>query len=1074
MFKDWLQYGDTEIANNQRVSEYVKNGLTPVGAIFGDCADCTDLADVLGEVDGYQTPMQDGAPWFTPRDPDSADFAGVSVVDITGLEGSTIQVEISDRVGDGGVAGTRRAASRIIAVTADVVGRTREAASLGIEWLSSALHPPCAQASGCGGDTLHLYSTCPVACEGQTDPDADPIVLTYDEPAEFQTSGLTSTNTGDIKNYIINPSAEDATLTTWQSNVIFGAYDAGTVTKSSTQAVSRTNSVRLATPAMAAGRATNIVAPFTVDIAGVYEFSCWVYVPTATATRVRAANLFSLAGPFMGAKDDWVRVSVVETLGVGDHWMGITTDSAQVPATGSFIYMDAARFTRVGSFPASSNYQGGSADTEGWYTGDVFGNFTPAAAIATDAFAGPAPESLPRSLKITWGWPITGATSESVAYINPSTLVNGQVYTVECDIYVPTGSPDVKTDVLFNGTGATYSTKNAWTHVKHTFLYDGFSSFGFKASPTGASQVLRVSNLRFSPGFGTMQPLSYFDGAKTDIPYVDLGIGITPTAVVGTITTGVVGPDGEVWSRLNSGSTARLTIPEASLTDYETYVSSWLVMNTGAAAVTVSTDWCDVAVVLYVIQPGEKRRVYAKGARDYTAAIRFADLTTAAGETILFRDSQVWPEAPYNFAWTGAAETTTSTATPLGNAFIFKPDSGDSIIYGAAQVAVCDDIRVEWTLSSPTGVIFTVQPSITTEGGTVLLEGDIVSVGATPVVVIMEMEASPDAPNSWRPALTTFNWDPANPMGNQVVIHSLTVTARPVLTIEECTSPYRRTLRNVVTVDGPRVTEWRSLGDLTSDSTVARVEWTWIALEPHMWHEPIPILTDVPAKTSAAPVYQAPGVPISNADTTISGSGTVCARPAVSLLTCADNTLCGTLVLPPAVPTLADSCVMSFAGTGANAYTRRYFEIPEDLSPIGVGALSWTFVNDATAKLGIRVRIHEDTDPAFVAPSPECGFVEEFTIDFLAASQTLYIDGTTGEVYVQCGVDVYGDPIYASSLRNVRGNYGGPFKSSLIGCGRPYIISVDVPNNYVAGVTGYTPGNPQGTLTWSVDLTRRA
>jgi hypothetical protein len=177
-------------------------------------------------------------------------------------------------------------------------------------------------------------------------------------------------------------------------------------------------------------------------------------------------------------------------------------------------------------------------------------------------------------------------------------------------------------------------------------------------------------------------------------------------------------------------------------------------------------------------------------------------------------------------------------------------------------------------------------------------------------------------------------------------------------------------------------------------------------------------------------------------------------------------------VLPPQAPILTDPNVMNLAGSN---YTRRRLEIPAAMMPTGLGAFSWVFDNDGSAKLGVRVRIWEKgDDPAFVA-EPECEFVQEFYIDYLKANHTMFIDGPTGEVYVQTGAELDGTPIFAPADKNVRGNYGGPFDPQPVGCGRGYVISVDVPNTYTAtGGSEYTSGGSQGDLTWSLDLTRRA
>jgi hypothetical protein len=280
-------------------------------------------------------------------------------------------------------------------------------------------------------------------------------------------------------------------------------------------------------------------------------------------------------------------------------------------------------------------------------------------------------------------------------------------------------------------------------------------------------------------------------------------------------------------------------------------------------------------------------------------------------------------------------------------------------------------------------------------------------------------------------------------------------------------------MHNVVTVEGPKVVEWLTFGDTTEGSSVARVEWTWVGTDPFLWHDPVPILTSV---TGGVPAYRAPGVNVGSA-LNAPVNTTACARPALTALTCADNTLGPGIILPPQAPVIVDTSVMNLAGKNR---TRVPFEIPTTLAPVGLGKLSWTFVNDAKPKFGIRVRIYEDADPAFNVSIPlpnECSFVQEFTIEYLAPNQTLYIEGPGDAVYVTCGVDAFGNTVYADALKNVRGNYGGPFKNDWIGCGKAYYVSVDTPNVYSAtpsNLSGLGNDTTQGSVVWSVDLVRRA
>lgn len=924
-----------------------------------------------------------------------------------------------------------------------------------------------------------MFSTCPVACVGQTDPDAAIVVNTYTDPVLFKTSGLKGKPQAVVTNYALNPSAESTGAIVWGSNTAFGAYVAGTTSKVAPPfALERPNAIRLSTPALAVGQKTNITAPITVPVAGVWEFSVWVYVPAATAMSVRAVNIFGGGGPYTAVTDKWIRLTKRENIAAGDHWMGIDTEPvSSAKGAGLFIYADAFQLKFIAT-EEGADFQGVlSTSVDGWHGANVFGNFTPPQSIQTVAFSSPSAGSgtNPRSLRVQWKSVLDpGSNTHVVMAPVPLNPVIGEVYTYECDIYVPAGSPDIKSDVLFNGDGGTYTTKGAWTHVRHTFLNDGFSQFDLKAvgANPGASAFLYIANFRFNQGYGTKPPLAYFDGTTQDDTTANLAAGVTATAVGTTLTPNVVGPDGRTYTRMTGAGSARVSVPLVSLASGRQYIASWELMNPGATPVSVGVDWNDVTPgnTTRVVQPGETVRVFATGARAYDATFRFTDLAISGTDSILFRDVQVEAWDPWSYAWTGTAEASTSTATSLADDFIFDPSANDSTLYGPVEDGVCDDVSVSWVLSSPSGIVFDVQVGWATAGGVVTELGPRTSIGPVPSEVRLVAQSTPNFPDQWRPVLISYNVNFPTNVGHQVRVHSMSVSHRPILSVEECVSPYRRTLHNVVTVSGPTVVEWLTLGTETDGSTVARVEWTWVATDPHQWHDPIPLLTTVQGKGSGPAAYNAPGVPLSAAANSPVNT-TACARPAATALTCADNALGPGIILPPQAPVIVDTSIMNLAGTNR---TRRTFEVPVEASPIGLGKFSWKFVNDGFPKFGIRVRIWNDTQPGFL-PETECGFAEEFTIEYLGANQTLYIDGPGNDAYVYCGLDTLGQPIYAPALKNLRGNYGGPFKNSWIGCGQPYYIAVDVPNNYTtvpSNLSGLGTAG-QGDVVWSVELVRR-
>jgi hypothetical protein len=792
MLKTYFRFGNAEVVNNTRVKKYVENGLKPVGGIVPKCDDCPDIWEALGH-DEYDTPILDDAPWYNPVDPDIDDFAGVMATAVTGLGGSTIQTEVVERVGDGGMVGSRRAASRVMQVSADLVGRTPAATAAGLEWLTAALHPPCSSSGGCGGETLHLFSACPETCDGQTDPD-QPFFTTEVPVATLSVErGTTSTiSTSPRTNVVVGPSFE------LDSN------------------------------------ADGIADGWNPENAGT----------NGGITREVRSDIHG--GITSGSKAQRI------------------VSSAQDNATGS--------------------YAGVVAGPMALAPGAAYARVDVAALI------------LPAGHEATM---IVQCRNSSNTVVQTFTASRTSTGTVELTFTAPAG------------------TTNAMMYLRQ------------KGTGTGSATATRVETVWDSAMLVQGAPMDYFDGSKTDSP-------------------------------------------------------------------------------------------------------------------------------AFTYDWTGTPNLSPSTATGTGNwlSFDHTGSGSDGRIITPLLPGVCDEVTVSWAVQA-NGTTVTMQMLDST--------GRVVQATAPTVVtgtrtLSLTVNPTPEFPGDWRTALVV----------NGDVIVKVAVTQRPLLTIDQCIEPYLRTFHNVVTIDGPKVVEEKTMGDTTDGSSIWSVEWTWMALEPHVWHETTEFLTAVPGKTNAAPSFAAPGIQITNAST-VAASGTSCPRPAASFTSDADHANLPALVMPPQAPILADPAVMAIT-----QYTRRRIEIPADLMPSGLGALSWVFDNDGAAKLGVRVRIWEKgDDPAFV-PEPECEFVQEFYIDYLKANHTLFIDGPSGEIFVQTGVELDGSPIFANADRNVRGTYGGPFQPGPLGCGRGLVVSVDVPNTYTAtGGSEYVSGGSQGDLTWSLDLTRR-
>ncbi|MBT2226242.1 hypothetical protein [Nonomuraea sp. NEAU-A123] len=161
--------GGVELSNAARTIAYMREGLKPSTTTVEDCS-CPDLALMLDD-EPYRTPLLDGAAWVDHAEPDSYDFAGLLITDISGLDNAPVQRSVTDRIGDGAVIGRARRGPRVITVTGLLIGATPCAVDYGLRWLTSALAGalPCAPGASCAGDDLDYMTCCPEICEDSPD-----------------------------------------------------------------------------------------------------------------------------------------------------------------------------------------------------------------------------------------------------------------------------------------------------------------------------------------------------------------------------------------------------------------------------------------------------------------------------------------------------------------------------------------------------------------------------------------------------------------------------------------------------------------------------------------------------------------------------------------------------------------------------------------------------------------------------------------------------------------------------------------------------------------------------------------
>lgn len=123
-------------------------GLYEVGDCWGPaniCRDCNlnvlfddtwdGLADFLN--DGEYRP--EVAPWYTTQLPESAEFGGVWVMDVEGLDTTPIERKITETVANGGVASPHRDTTRTVHFDALLVACTNAGLQYGLNWLTNRL-----------------------------------------------------------------------------------------------------------------------------------------------------------------------------------------------------------------------------------------------------------------------------------------------------------------------------------------------------------------------------------------------------------------------------------------------------------------------------------------------------------------------------------------------------------------------------------------------------------------------------------------------------------------------------------------------------------------------------------------------------------------------------------------------------------------------------------------------------------------------------------------------------------------------------------------------------------------------
>ncbi len=138
MWKGFFALGGVEIGNTSRAIGYQRTSDCPIRWIDSK-QNYLGLASALGD-EPYVASTINLAPWYDPDEPDiSSRILGFHIMSMEGLNGSTQEAEITQRITAGASLGRTRHASRSVKITGLLTAAGRDALAAGDKWLSNAL-----------------------------------------------------------------------------------------------------------------------------------------------------------------------------------------------------------------------------------------------------------------------------------------------------------------------------------------------------------------------------------------------------------------------------------------------------------------------------------------------------------------------------------------------------------------------------------------------------------------------------------------------------------------------------------------------------------------------------------------------------------------------------------------------------------------------------------------------------------------------------------------------------------------------------------------------------------------------
>lgn len=156
MFRGWMAIDGAEVANSSRVITH----MTTDGMMACQCNITIPYDDswtgLEAEIGGGPYEISN-APWYDPARPESAEFAGVWLMNADGFDTIAMSRDIAESICAGGSAGVARDTTQQFTFSALVVACTNAGARYGINWLSCRLRAANAR----GGVVMDYYKAHP-------------------------------------------------------------------------------------------------------------------------------------------------------------------------------------------------------------------------------------------------------------------------------------------------------------------------------------------------------------------------------------------------------------------------------------------------------------------------------------------------------------------------------------------------------------------------------------------------------------------------------------------------------------------------------------------------------------------------------------------------------------------------------------------------------------------------------------------------------------------------------------------------------------------------------------------------